>query len=231
MADLEIIQVPPPKNTKKNKNDPRLPDIEKGSMGFILGPVRSGKSTIIANLLMNKKFFKKQFDLIYLISPTVYYDDTIRHVRELDNILLFDKYDDSIVEALIEAQGENPKDEKQRICLILDDMVGYGRSSNVFNLGTRYRHYGIKLLLYSTQLYKSLPNAVRDNFDFAIFLGIQHNDNEILKIVDELSGIFSSAQEFEKIFRDCTSERHQFLYLNTTFNPPRVYKNFTQRLK
>ena len=45
-------------------------DISTGQLGLLVGKVKSGKGVLISNLLMNKNFYKDQFDMVYIISPT-----------------------------------------------------------------------------------------------------------------------------------------------------------------
>ena len=55
---------------------PHLPQIQNGQVGILISPVKTGKSTIISNLLLNPNFYKDQFDMVYIISNTINNDRT-----------------------------------------------------------------------------------------------------------------------------------------------------------
>ena len=62
----------PTKHKLKYAIHPNLPDISTGQLGLLCGKVKSGKGVLISNLLLNKNFYKDQFDQVYVISPTIY---------------------------------------------------------------------------------------------------------------------------------------------------------------
>ena len=52
----------PTKHKLKYPIHPNLPDISTGQLGLLCGKVKSGKGVLISNLLLNKNFYKDQFD-------------------------------------------------------------------------------------------------------------------------------------------------------------------------
>ena len=77
-ANLTILEVQPdPDRMDIGKElHPNLPDISSGALGLMVAPVKSGKSTIITNLLLNENFYKNCFDQVHIISNTIMNDNT-----------------------------------------------------------------------------------------------------------------------------------------------------------
>jgi len=226
--DFEIRPLPKKEQTK-SKIHSNLP---QNNIIFV-APSNSGKTTLIVNMIMRKKFgYIEHFDEIHIFSPTLYLDDSWNMVLEYSNldkkprksyadIYVVDEYDDDMIEGIFEQQKE---DKSKKVLIILDDVADVLNSNNqtlkkVFFKG---RHYNINCWI-STQSYKAIPRAVRINSPSFIFLNI--NPNEKKMISEELS------KEEKSIFEDkmlrCLDEKYNFLYLNMKTDISKMYcKNF-----
>ena len=113
----------------------------------MVSPVKTGKSTIISNLLLNEAFYGHEyFDDVFVISNTINNDQTSRFVREHFDVE--DHYNDSMIDSLVDRQMSYKKKDQPEVALILDDILGSLKSgSRVNTLSARFRHYNIKLLL------------------------------------------------------------------------------------
>jgi hypothetical protein len=70
--------------------------------------------------------------------------------------------------------------------VILDDILGSLKSGSLVNtLSARFRHYNIKLLLFSTQVFRYVSNVVRQNCTDLIVGSPFPNRKELLKIAEE----------------------------------------------
>lgn len=236
-ADLTILPIKddPTKHKLKYPIHPNLPDISTGQLGLLVGKVKSGKGVLISNLLMNKNFYKDQFDLVYVISPTIYSDKTSRFLREQFPNTIFDKYSDKIIEDIIKYQESFPKEERPFIAVIADDIVGSLSNSisnkpySLYSLLARYRHYNIGLMLIATQNLRSVPAIARANASF-VMLSRTSNQKELEKITEEFGDSFGSQKNFLKLYNEATREPYSWAYLNFNENPPLFYKNFTTLL-
>ena len=136
--------------------DERLPQVP--FVCSLIQKVRSGKSNLIANLLLGEAFYGGQtpiFDMIYIISPTAKIDRTsqVYFKKEYeDRIVIFDDvehldpYISNILsyQAQFDIKSEDPDERPPLICIVLDDISGYLKRSKITqHLFTRYRHYGI----------------------------------------------------------------------------------------
>jgi hypothetical protein len=233
--ELEILEVmPDPDKMTMALNTPlhpHLPDISTGALGLMIAPVKSGKSTIITNLLANEAFYKDRFDAVHIFSNTIMNDSTSRFLKELFPGTIHGEYSDKAIKSII-AQQESYKDKKDRpfIAVILDDFVGIPRSSYIYQLASRYRHYGIGLLLFSSQVFKEVHPLVRTNMTFAI-LGKNSNRKEKEKICDELGNSFGdNDKNFHNLCKSVWKTPYHFAYIDYTENPPDMYDTFTTKI-
>lgn len=205
------------------KLDKRLP--QPPFLGIVQGGVRSGKSVLMTNLVLNPSFYRDDiFDHVVVVSPTCHNDDSLKPLAECCTV--FAEYDDEIVESLVKiANKQREKGEKiDHVLLILDDCVGMiQRGSAIANLCTRYRHYKISIIITS-QLFRAVPNVCRTNMSFYIIFKTE-NAKELAKMEEELG---TTIPNFMKLYSAATKEKYHFMYIN--FRHMSVYENFEKLL-
>ena len=230
MSNLEILPVKP--MTEENKAlreiHPNLPDIDKGSLLLLVSPVRTGKSTILSNLLLNPNFMRDAFDTVYIISNTINNDDTSRFLREQFPNTIWDTYDDNLIKNIVNYQRSFPKKKMPKIAIILDDFVGIKPNAYIYYLATRFRHYNIGLLCFATQLLKAVPPLVRQNSTHAIFGSPNPNQAEMVKIIEEYGSLYEGQDNFMNLYNKACQKRFDFLYLSLHDNPPKAFLNFSE---
>jgi hypothetical protein len=231
-ADLTILPIKPDGTEMRLKREihPNLPPIQSGQFGIVIAKVKSGKSTLISNLLLSKHFYKDLFDMVYIISNTINNDRTSRFLKEAFPCTCYDRYDDEIIKNIVEYQESfKSKKEQPFIAVICDDFAGIKKSSAIWNFITRFRHYNCGLVLQSVQGFKLLPPVARNNATFCLF-GKNTNQKELSKICDEYADIYGGEQNFLRLFHQATEGQYNWLYLNLNENPPHAYRNFTDRI-
>ena len=227
-----VLKVKDPPKDKVKKCHEHLP--EPYSLLLIASPVKTGKSTLISNLLLNPNFYGKDFfDKVIIVSNTIDNCKTSRHLKksfECHNI-----YNDKIIYNLIEEQEkagveneEGEKDKRKSVALIFDDILGSIKRESIANyLATRFRHYNIQLLIYSSQVYKGISNIVRANATSFIMGCPYPSTKEKEKIFEDFGDIFGGKDNLAKIYKIATQgKRYNFMYLNLGENPPLAYRNF-----
>jgi hypothetical protein len=223
----KILKVIDPPKEKIKPLHPHLP--QPPALLLMISPIRTGKSTIINNLLLNSQFFGQDFfDEVMCISPTIYNDKTSRFLKKAFDC--YDEYDDAIIDGLIEKQEgyEDPADRPD-VAVILDDIIGViRREAKVNHLASRFRHYNIKLLLMSSQNYRKVSPIIRSNATNMIIGSPFPNMKELGKIAEEIGDQFSGADNFLKIYYQATPNKYDFLYLDLQSNPPLAYRNFDE---
>jgi hypothetical protein len=153
-------------------------------------------------------------------------DNTSRFLKESFPGTVYGSYSDRTIQAIIDQQlSYKNKKDRPIIAIILDDFVGIPRNSLVYKLASRYRHYGIALLLFSSQVFKEVHPLVRSNMTFSI-LGKNSNAREMNKITEELGNSFGGDNNFKRICKHVWKTPYAFLHIDHTENPPTAYQSF-----
>lgn len=208
---------------------PNLPQMDGpggGALLLLVSPVRTGKSTLISNLLLNDQFYDAQerFDSTTIISNTIANDVTSRFLR--DAFDTHDQYSDSVIDGIVERQKSYDKAEQPEIGLVLDDCLGsIRREARINHLCSRFRHYNIKLLIISSQNFRACSPIIRQNATNVVVGSPFPNQKELGKMAEEYGDCFGGAENWLKIYRMCTPNRYDFLHMDFQSNPPKAYHN------
>jgi len=233
----KIFPVKDPEEEYLNKSGlppvhPHLPQIDGyggGACLLMISPVKTGKSTIVSNLLLSSDFYDAQerFDSTHIISNTIANDVTSRYLKEAFDT--YDQYNDSIIDGLVERQKEFKKEEQPEIAVVVDDCLGsIKREGRINHLASRFRHFNIKLLIISSQNFRSVSPIIRQNATNVIVGSPFPNRKELLKIAEEYGDLFGGPEKWIALYRKATPERYNFIHMDLQSNPPKMYKNFDE---
>ncbi len=218
---IKILEVKPLENKQKLPREipDYLPQLQSDVI-LITSKIKSGKSNFVVNYLMNPQLMKDMFDTIYIISNTIFQDDTSRFLIEQDNVIVHDRYDDSIIDDIIETQKQHDKKDMPRICLIFDDCLGsMSRNCKGFQLASRARHFNICNLIYVVQKFSYVPPIARCNITHMITMAGIFNEKELISIDEEYDINFYNL--YKKYVQ---KNRFNFLYCNLLNQ--KAYHNF-----
>ncbi len=216
----------PPKEKPRKQVHPNLPELP--CIMTLVMPTKSGKSTILSNLLLRDEFYKDVMDNVTIMSNTIDQDVTSRFLRKACDC--YTGYDDNVLAGLIENQKQFDDDSRPFIGMIFDDILGsVKRNSYLNHLVTRSRHYGVGLLAISVQSFKSVGPTIRNNTN-AFICGNLQNMSELDKISQEYSGMLGGDEKFRKIYNEATKNRYDFLYIDLQSNPARAFRNFETQI-
>ena len=205
--------VPNPKIQPVHPNMIQCPALLLG-----IGAVRSGKTTLLNNLIFRSReegFYDAQtyFDEIGVMSNTINNDPSARFIKKACNVT--DHYSDGMIMDLIEKQKSyGDRDDMPFTALFLDDILSKNmkRNSEISFLCTRYRHLNIGLLGIFSQNLKSVDTMIRNNStDVIIFK--QTNNKQLQGCMEEWSGVYGGDENFLKIYKYATKKPFDFLYL------------------
>jgi hypothetical protein len=233
----KIFPVKDPEEQYLNKKGlppvhPHLPQIDGyggGSCLLMISPVKTGKSTIVSNLLLSSDFYDAQerFDSTHIISNTIANDVTSRYLKEAFDT--YDQYNDSIIDGLVERQKEFKKEEQPEIAVVVDDCLGsIKREGRINHLASRFRHFNIKLLIISSQNFRSVSPIIRQNATNVIVGSPFPNRKELLKIAEEYGDLFGGPEKWIALYKKATPERYNFIHMDLQSNPPKMYRNFDE---
>jgi len=224
------VKDPDPVKTLNPPLHPNLPQVDGfggGALVLLVSPVRTGKSTLISNMLLNDKFYDAQdrFDNTTIISNTIANDITSRFLRKAFDT--FDAYDDNIIEGIVAQQKSFDKEDQPEIAVVLDDCLGsIRREAKINHLASRFRHFNIKLLVISSQNFRMCSPIIRQNATNVIVGSPFPNQKELGKMAEEYGDVFGGAENWLKIYHQATPSRYDFLHMSFQDNPPRAYHNF-----
>ena len=229
---MDIIKVPKLKNDETVKLKETLPPLHS----IFIGKTGSGKSNLLINLILRNRVFGylKYYQKIYIISPSLCYDNTFDIFNDYDNekkgyakIELVDEFNDAILQNIIEEiKQEYDADNKRRTLVLLDDCINELKSNSTYLqvLFTRGRHFKTSVWI-STQAYKKVPKTLRLNcIDVFIFGG--SSKNELEDLYNEVGT--GSKDQFYSLYLRATKEPFSFLGIRTRYGED---KRYTSNLK
>mgnify|MGYP000417741973 CR=1 FL=1 len=212
----------------KSKVLPRLP-----LRGILLAPSGSGKSVMLASMLLEANMYRGCFERIYIFSPSIHVDQTwqavkdyqekVMNVEETETAkLYFDHYDPEDLQNIIDTQHKVILEMKKRkltklfsIAIIINDFsddANFSRHSKLLHsLFTRGRHNS-KSTLVSTQKFASIAQIVRINATFLIVFRLRNN-KDLECFLDEISGL-AERKELLEMYTMATQDPYSFLYCN-----------------
>ena len=213
-----------------HENLPSLP-----SLLLIIGSVRSAKSNLICNLLMNPEMYKDRFDIVKVISSTLHSCHKGKLLSKYFDAT--DTYDDSIIEDIKKSQSQYEATERPTFCLVLDDILtkDFSKNNAVSFFSTRFRHY-IDMYIIATQSFRAVSGLIRNNAT-DIIITKQQNQKELDKIIEEYGDMFPSSdgagdgqKNLMNMYKEAHKERYSFLYLKLSENPPHAFIRFEEQI-
>ncbi len=234
----KIMPVVPLEETGDDRYPPIHPNLPQiagpggGALLLMISPVRTGKSTIISNLLLgdNEMGFydaQERFHTTTIISNTIANDITSRFLKKAFDT--HDSYGDHIIDGIVNQQKSYKKEEQPDIAVILDDCLGsIRREARINHLASRFRHFNIRLLIISSQNFRSCSPIIRQNATNVIVGSPFPNQKELGKMAEEYGDVFGGADNWLKIYQKATPDKYNFLHMDFQSNPPKAYRNFEE---
>lgn len=213
------------------KSDDPIPK-DNHFVWLISGAKGTGKSSLLLNVL--RTFLRKQYNNIFLISPTAKRDKKFKML--VDELEDDNKYYDALSEAnlneimeRITEYNANTKKAKPHNLLILDDVATDLRSSGSKSLLNKIiitcRHMKTSVVIL-TQKYNKVNPLIRSNADILSIFRTQ-NKKELNTIIDDLP---VKPDEFQVVYDYATTPDDQnanpFLHVKLSGSRTDYYKNF-----
>ena len=148
--------------------DPNLPN-RNGFIYALIGSPGTGKSSLLLSLFRDRKYYKKKFNNIYLISPENSFTSVVNHPFKNHTKVFHDLNEDvleNIYEELMELKHSCIEDgyDMETSCLIIDDFANDLKDKNIIKILkrilTKSRHIGCSII-FTLQAYNMFPLVLR----------------------------------------------------------------------
>ena len=243
--DVEILPVKEPENFVQPKVNvhPNIPNPYEQELLLVIGSIRAGKSTLIANLLHRKELWGDIWgDNVTIISNTIRNCATSRFNLERWEDNCYELYDDSIITNLVKSQEEKKKSgDDIGFCLLLDDICGSISSCSnskkgraIVDFSTRFRHSTSRgnpvCIILSNQKFNDISTIMRVNATGVLISGAVKNKKELNAMHDEYADSVGGTEKWNEYIRRNQEKPYSWLYLRLSKSPCEVYLNFKERL-
>lgn len=201
--------------------------------------IGSGKSVNLSNLLL---IYKNYFRKVYFCSSNIQVNEESGH-KEIKDLAyenqfrfnqerLFDDFNDSIIKKILEdikvCKKEDDYDENEDHFLIVVDDLSQA-FLNVKSIITRTilktRHIKLSWII-TTQRYRNINPAIRGQISYFVCFKTQ-NRKEIDAMAETVDLDYN---DFNKILNYATNEDFSFLFIDSSKNPPKFYKTFSEEI-
>ena len=211
----------------KSLHLPRLP-----MRALFLANSSGGKTTLIANLLFNKRAYRDVFSAIYVFSPSVHHDGTwgavkkyVRdelHKKEEEHF--FDEWDAKKVQEIVDTafavtkyHKDNGHKKGHAILIIVDDFADrpdilHAAGGSILNsLAIRGRHANISFWVASQR--PTLLSTVLRTQATSLFVFRQRSVRDLLSFLDEYSALVDK-KTLETMYNYATSKPYGFMMVD-----------------
>jgi hypothetical protein len=170
------------------------------SVVVIVGKRRSGKSTLIKDMLFKHRDMRKVVVMSGSEEATGFYHDLA-----IPKSFIRTRFDPVFLRKIYDIQVDNP----DKPCLIIFDDLSFDntmwKDPTISDMLYKGRHYGIGCI-FAVQYVMHVPLALRNQVDYA-FVFSDNNYKNQARIHDNFFAFVSKIEEFSKIFRHFTNNR------------------------
>lgn len=223
----KIYKVKDPEPNEKFKDlHPHLP--APPSLLLIIGSIKQGKSNLVVNLCLSPEMYKDKFDEVHIISNTLNADPKGKILKKY--FQCEDHYKDTMIDNIIDKQKGYDESTRPSVAIFLDDILNkdFTKSNKVSFLATKFRHFGVDMLCFTTQSFRAISGLIRGNATDVIIMK-QQSKKELEKIVEEY-GQYYGDEKFIEMYDEVMKKKYDFLYLKLSENPAQLFRNFEERL-
>lgn len=192
---------------------------------LLIGKSGSGKSMIIANMILNRNWYWKNgepiWNQIYIMSPTISFDPVWKSLtnepKVLERLSMTDKFDLETIKGILNSGTRNLK------LFILDDFISHvKKQQEMSDLFFRSRHVNMCIVVASQSYTSSIPKTIRLNAsDYIVFDFGSEKERRIMQ--EEMSTKEVAGDDFVRMMQWATEDKFSFLYKSGN----RFFKKFS----
>lgn len=218
--------------------DPISQGIGKAYILYINSKIGSGKSILISNLL---NIYKCYFKRVYFCSSNIEEDEegekeikdhAYKDLFKFSQERLYDNFNDNIMEKILNDISDCKKEDDFNIAedyflLIVDDLSTAFIKINSLITKTmlRIRHLNLCVWIIS-QRYKNINPSIRNQLNYFVTFKTQ-NKKEIESMAETIG---YDSKNFNILLDFATNEPYSFLFIDSSKNPPKFYKNLNEEI-
>lgn len=185
----------------------------------------SGKTLMLINLV---RAYKRQMDLIIILSPTLHLDPQWKAVAGYDNVIGSDTVDNEVLTQILQTQKArfNPEEPSAYQCLlIIDDSGNDFRRAKLRAmldvLYTTFRHYGGNLITACQSLQHMEGAQVSNSSQWCLW---DTNQRQLKKIATDLATSRMNEKDLETFIRNNTKAPYSFVFIDYTAPPEETFR-------
>ena len=192
----------------------------------LVGAARSGKSSLLINMMTNKNIYYRVFDKVIVCMPIHSIQSMKDNIFEdLPSEQVFHELDEESLNNIIN-QISASSDEDENTIIIIDDLTSSLKLKIVQrllnNIINNRRHYKTSILL-SVQFLNSIPLQVRKQINFIIAFKFKNN-KELKNVAEEFTKY--DYNEFLEIADYVFDKPHEWMCIDRDNN--RIFKKFNE---
>lgn len=199
---------------------PHIPKPFPNQHSFILlcGASRSGKTSMMINMLTDRNLYNRVFENVLVVMPLSSRNSMKHNIFDgLDEHKKFDDLDSQTLESVL-GQLEAYSEMGENSLIVMDDVTASLKDRAVQKLLSRIianrRHLKCSVLL-AVQWYNSVPLNIRKQINVLIMFAPK-NYKEVRNIAEEMTKY--EEQEFRKIVDYCFDQRFNWMLVNRDDN-------------
>lgn len=222
----KAINLKPPSFVCDNILSPKIPTPFPNIHSFIVmcGASRSGKTSLLINMLTDRRLYNKVFENCFVVMPQNSINSMKENIFEgIDDNKKFDDLNPENLQNIID-QLNIYSENSENSCIIFDDVTASLKDKRVQKLLSliiaNRRHLKCSIIL-CVQWYNSIPLNIRKQINDLILFAPK-NYKEVGNIAEELTKY--EKEQFKKICDYCFDERFNWMLIDRDSN--KIHKMF-----
>ena len=213
-----------PSRTKIAEVPVFYPQFEKAHFVIIGGLARGGKGVLMQDIVSKVTETHPEFRFwgkIMILCPTANLQDSYREMFPQEwTMTQFDI--DTVIRELLDSQEQLADHERQRVLLIIDDVIGVCTSKLLQRLAVSGRWYKIDTIILAQHLKGLINPCIRSNASYILCTKVSGSSRQV--IIDEIPRNIFPTTNKAKQFVDANMQiPYQFIGLSNNPEEPPVF--------
>lgn len=202
------------------------PSMDNAHFTIIAGNSRCGKTVLMQDLVTKASETHPEFrfwNKITLCCPT--YNDQVGYQEFIPPEWALEDFDlDAVIADLIQTQKAVPVPQRQRVLLIIDDVIGVSTSQKLQRLATSGRWFKIDTIILVQSMKVITGPTIRSNASYILCGKIADTSREqIVKNVPLGSSTIQSTYQARRLVDSIFRDKYRFIGFSNNPSDPEVF--------